>query len=185
MNVAAFLAVALAVGAGTAWHMTEFGSRLSTRTQGPWMQWVTLGRPDADPYARAHAARKGLLPISSSLETSYRAIVDSGGGALNTSCDYVIAMGSLNGAWWSIAAYSSKGLLLPNAAERYAFNTGTVMREVDGRAIIALARDARPGNWIPISGGSQINVVLTVHNTAEQDAATPRTLPEIQRVGCR
>ena len=40
------------------------------------------------------------------------------------------------------------------------------MREPDGRAIITLARDARPGNWLPIGGGSRINLVLTVQDPA-------------------
>lgn len=185
MNVAAFVAVAAAVGLGSAWYAMEIGNRWSTRSIGPWVQWTTAGRPDADPYARAHAARKGLLPISSTIEVAYRADVDSSGGALSSTCEYVIALDGLGGLWWSIAAYGSKGQLVANAAERYGFNTSTVMREADGRALVALARDARPGNWLPIGGGSQINVVLTLLSAGEQDMSGPRVLPEIQRMGCR
>lgn len=163
----------------------EHGHRWSTRTNGPWVQWTTTGRPDADPYARAHAARKGLLPISSTIEAAYLANTDSSGGALTSSCEYVIALDGLGAVWWSIAAYGSKGQLVANAAERFGFNSSTAMREADGRAIVALARDARPGNWLPIGGGSQINVMLTLLSTGELDMNGPRALPEIQRVGCR
>jgi hypothetical protein len=90
-------------------------------------------------------------------------------------------------SFWSIAAYSSKGSLVPNAAERYAFNSWTAMRETDGKAMVTLARDARPGNWLPIGGGSQINIVLTVANAVDggNAPAQPKPLPEITRQGCR
>ena len=77
---------------------------------------------------------------------------------------------------------------MPNVAERYAFTSDTVMREPDGRAIITLARDARPGNWLPIGGGSRINLILTVQDAAWAAAVqegTAKPLPAIQRLGCR
>jgi len=181
-------ALALGGGLGTAWYMIEAGSRLSTRSFGPWMTWVAAGRPDADPYTRAHTVRNALLPIASSLELTYRAKSDSAGGRLNASCDYAIVVEGLEGAWWSIAAFDGQGRLIQNAAERYAYNADTVMREPDGRAVVTLARDARPGNWLPIGGGSRVTLVLTV-----QDAAWATTvreggdkpLPAIQRLACR
>ncbi len=181
-----FAAVAGGVGYGSAWTMIEHGSRASMRSEGPWMHWTMLGRTDADPYARAHVARKGLLPIASNFETSYRADVDSSGARLSSSCEYSLVIEGAQGGFWSIAAYSNKGLLVPNAADRYAFNSWTATKELDGRALITLARDARPGNWLPIGGGSQINLVLTVANTAEQGTpAQLKRLPEIERHGCR
>ena len=182
-NALAFAGVTAAVGLATAWYATEYGTRWSVRSYGPWIQWVTAGRPDGDPYARAHAARKGSLPISTTIENSFRASVDSTGSALSASCEYSITVEGLQGAWWSIAAYGNKGQLVQNAAERYAFNTNTVARDVEGRAVISLARDARPGNWLPISGGSQINIVLTILNAG--GPSKDQALPEIQRVACR
>ena len=61
------------------------------------------------------------------------------------------------------------------------------MREPDGRAIITLARDARPGNWLPI-GGSRVNLVLTVQDPTWAAAVyegNSKPLPPIQRVACR
>ena len=63
-------------------------------------------------------------------------------------------MDGLDGAWWSLAAFDGQGGLIQNAAERYAFSSDSVMREPDGRAVITLARDARPGNWLPIGGAA-------------------------------
>jgi hypothetical protein len=189
INLAVFAAVAIGGGLGTAWYMIESGSRLSTRAFGPWITWTAAGRPEADPYTRAHAARGALLPLASTLELTYQARADSRGGKLTSACDYAIVMEGLDGAWWSLAAFDGKGGLIQNTAERYAFSSDTVMREPDGRAIVTLARDARPGNWLPIGGGSRVTLTLTVQDAAlaaavhEGGAAKP--LPPIQRMACR
>jgi len=187
INVTVFVLLAVGGGLGSAWYMIEAGSRLSTRSSGPWITWSAAGRADADPYTRAHTVRNGLLPLASTLEITYQAKADSRGGRLHSGCEYTIVMDNLGGTWWSLAAFDGQGGLMPNAAERYAFNSANVMREPDGRAIIALARDARPGNWLPISG-SRVNLVLTVQDPAWAAAVYEggaKPLPAIQRLACR
>jgi len=189
INVSAFVALAVGGGLGTAWYMMDSGSRLSTRTLGPWVTWTTAGRPDADPYTRAHTSRNALLPISSTLELTYVATSDSNGGRLHSACEYAIVMEDTEIAWWGLAAFDGRGGLIQNAAERYAFNSETVMREPDGHVVITLARDARAGNWLPIGGGSRVTLVMTVQDAAWAAASmvngAPKPLPEIQRVACR
>lgn len=189
INVLAFAVLAVGGGLGTAWYMVEAGSRLSTRTSGPWVTWSTAGRTDADPYTRAHTMRNALLPIASTLELTFRAKTDSRGGRLHVGCEYAIVVEPFDGGgWWSLAAFDARGNLMPNAAERYAFTSDTAMREPDGRAVITLARDARPGNWLPIGGSSRINLILTVQNANWVAAANDsggRPLPAIERVACR
>jgi hypothetical protein len=188
-NVLVFVALAFGGGLGTAWYMIEGGSRLSTRTFGPWTTWVAAGRPDADPYTRAHTARDGLLPLATTLELTYRAKADSAGGRLHSGCEYTIVMDNLDGTWWSLGAFDSKGGLIQNPAERYGYNRDTAMREPDGRAVITLARDARPGNWLPIGGGSRINLVFTVDDpswaAAMYEGGAVRSMPQIQKTSCR
>jgi hypothetical protein len=189
INLVVFAALAVGGGAGTAWYMIEAGSRLSTRTFGPWTAWTVAGRPDADPYTRAHTARNGLLPVSSTLEITFRAKTDSRGGRLTSSCDYTIVLRDPEPAWWSLAVFDGQGKLVQNGAERYAFNNRTAMREPDGRVAIGVARDARPGNWLPSGRSGRIVLVLTVQDAAFaasiHDAAQAKALPEIQRTGCR
>jgi hypothetical protein len=189
INLVALALLAVGGGLGTAWYMMETGSRLSTRTFGPWVTWPSAGRPEADPYTRAHTVRNALLPLASTLELTYQARLDSRGGRLTSGCDYAIVMESLDGAWWSLAAFDGKGGLIQNAAERYAFSSDTVMREPDGRAIITLARDARPGNWLPIGGGSRVTLTLTVQDaaaaTAMYEGGAVKPLPPIERMSCR
>lgn len=188
VNLLVFAALALGGGLGSAWYAIDSGWRFSTRSFGPWTTWPLAGRPEADPYTRAHIAHTALLPLSSTLELTYRARADSTGGRLTSACDYAIIIEGLESVWWSIAAYGGQGQLIQNTAERYGFNTSTVMREPDGRAVIMLARDARPGNWLPV-GGSRLSVVLTVQDAtwaaSVQDGGPPKPLPEIQKLACR
>jgi hypothetical protein len=188
-NLAAFAAIAVVGGLGSAWYMVEAGSELSTLSSGPWVAWTAAGRPEADPYTRAHTVRNALLPIASTLELTYRARTDSRGGKLTSSCDYAIVVPSLDNTWWNLAAFDTRGRLINNAAERYAFTSDTVLRESDGRAVIALGRDARPGNWLPIGGGGRFLLILTLQDAALASAAYEggRTakLPAIERVACR
>lgn len=189
LNLAVLVAVAVGGGFGTAWYMIEGGSRLSTRTLGPWTIWTAAGKPDADPYTRAHIARNALLPLSSTLELTYIARSDSANGWLSSSCDYAIVVDGPDPTWWSLAAFDGRGGLIANAAERYAFNAQTVMREPDGRSVITLARDARPGNWLPIGTASGLTLLLTIQDAAwaaaAQDGSAMKSLPEIQRIACR
>jgi hypothetical protein len=189
VNVLAFVGLAIGGGLGTAWYMVENGSRFSTYTFGPWTIWSAAGRPDADPYTRAHTLSNAMLPLSSTLEVTYTATADSANARLSSACEYAIVVESFDPAWWSLAAFDAKGGVIANAADRYAFNAETVMREPDGRAVITLARDARPGNWIPLGGAGRITLLLTVQDNrwaaAAQEGTTAKALPEIQRIACR
>jgi hypothetical protein len=189
LNIVVFAALGLGGGLGSAWYMIEAGSPLSTRSFGPWVAWTSAGRLEADPYTRAHTARNALLPLSSTLQVAFRAKTDSSGGRLTSTCDYALLIDDLSPAWWSLAVFDVQGRLIANSAERHAFNSATAMREPDGRALVTVARDARPGNWLPSGRGNRIVLVLTVQDQATasivHEGGTPKALPEIQRTGCR
>jgi hypothetical protein len=189
LNLALFLGVSLGGGLATAWYMIEAGSRLSTRTFGPWVTWVAAGRPEADPYTRAHIARNGLLPLSSTAVLTFKAKTDSRGSQLSSACDYAVIMDDFDPTWWALAVYDGQGRLVANAADRYAFNSSTAMHRVDGSTVINLSRDARPGNWLPTGRSNRIVLVLTVQDaswaTAIHDGANPRSMPQIVRSACR
>jgi hypothetical protein len=189
LNLALFLAVSLGGGLGTAWYMIEAGSRLSARTFGPWVTWIAAGRPEADPYTRAHVAWNGLMPLSSTAELTFKAKNDGRGVQLNSACDYAVILEDFDPAWWSIAVYDGYGRLIANSADRYAFNSSTVMRGLDGRTVITLSRDARPGNWLPTGRSNRIVLVLTVQDaawaTAIYEGGSPRAMPQLVRSACR
>ncbi len=189
-NVLVFALVAGLAGLGSAWHMVEKGSSLVTASSGPWVAWTHAGRTDTDPYTRAHVVRRGLLPLTSSLALTYEAELDSEGKRIHSACEYAIDVTGLDASWWSLAVFDDSGSLIRNTAERHAYNSATIVRDLEGRAIVALARDARPGNWLPTGGAGRLALMLTLQD-AKWVAATlnpqgkPKPMPEIQRVACR
>jgi hypothetical protein len=188
VNLAAIAILGVGGGLGSAWYMVEAGSRLTTRSFGPWTTWLAAGRPDADPYTRAHTTRNALLPIASTLELTFYAKTDSEGAQLQSACDYAVSVEGLEAAWWNLAAFDRRGGLIPNGADRYAFSSDNAMREPDGRAVIVVARDARPGNWLPVGAG-KITLALTVQDAAMAAAVHTggriKAMPAIRKVGCR
>jgi hypothetical protein len=186
---AVFIGIALLGGIGSAWVMIHSGSRLTTTTQGPWVSWPTAGRPDADPYTRAHTVRLGLLPFNPSLALTYHARADDDGARIHSSCDYRVSLDAMDAAWWSLAVFDDEGRVIRNPALRYAYNAATIVREIDGKADVVLARDARPGNWLPTAGAGNITLALTVQDPrwtqqSLDDQQKPKVLPLVRKIGC-
>jgi hypothetical protein len=55
--------------------------------------------------------------------------------------------------------------------------------------MVALARDARPGNWLPTGGAGRLALTLTTIDATTpvlvKAGAAPKPLPAIRRVQCR
>lgn len=191
-NIGLFVGLVLLLGIGSSWYMIDVGTRLTTERQGPWVAWTQAASRDVDPYTRAHFARKGSLPLSGSIATTYEARFDGEGQRLHSSCEYLIESGPLDAAWWSLAVYDDYGLLIPNTADRHAFDSQTLAPNADGSFYIVLARDARPGNWLPVGGAGRLTLQLTLLQphiaqlAVDPSAETRRlALPVIRRIACR
>jgi hypothetical protein len=141
-------------------------------------------------YTKAHVARSGRLPLSSTVARYFTARTDSSGWALSSSCEYVIEGGPINARWWSLAVYDEYGGLIDNPSARYSFNSEEMLRHADGSYRVFLSRQARPENWLP-SGTAHQNLVLMlrVYNPRETDASgvglvPGERLPKIERKSC-
>ncbi len=184
-NLGLFIGIALVGGIGSSWYMIEVGSPLTTVKAGPWVSWPAAGTPHADPYTRARAARHGSLPISGTIARTWEARTDNTGQRLHSSCDYAVVGRGLNEGWWTIAVYDDNGHLIPNPADRHAFNSSTIMRGADGSFVVSLARDARPGNWLPTGGAGRLRLVLALLESGDGLSQGGSGLPDIQKVACR
>lgn len=187
---ALFIGIVLIGGIGSHWYMVHAGSIFSVDRIGPWESWANAAKRDSDPYTRAHFARLGTLPFSADISRTYVARQDSVGGALYSSCDYAIEGHDFAARWWSITVFDDDGALIPNTAGRHAFSRDTVAIAPDGRFVISLARDARPGNWLPTGGAGRLAIMLVLQNGNVTIAETTRQrdeeqLPEIVRIKCR
>lgn len=188
-RVGIFMLLSIVAGLGSSWYLTRNPSPITARVYGPWVEWRNAGTVDADPYTRARFARTGELVLSSAVVRRYEARADSTGQNLASGCDYVIEGAGLPGRWWSIAVYNDRGGLIANAADRYGFNSEQVALQPGGGFLIALARDAQPGNWLPTGGAGRLVVVLTLSGVTPVSALsnTPEAepdLPLIRRVTC-
>jgi hypothetical protein len=141
--VIATFAAALFIGTGSAWYVIDHGTPLTTERIGPWASWTTEGNPLADPYTKAHLARSGRLPLSSTAARYFVARTDSDGYALSASCEYAIAGPSINARWWSLAAYDDQGFVIGNPSQRYN-NSNELLRRADGTYRVNLSKNARP-----------------------------------------
>jgi hypothetical protein len=183
-------AVALILGIGSAWYMIERGSLLTTAKDGPWRSWLSEGNPSADPYTRAHLARSGRLPLTSTVARYFVARTDDRGATLSSSCEYLIVGAPLAARWWSLAAYDEYGSLIPNPSGRYSFNSEETIRRSDGSFRVKLSRKARPENWLPSgSGRRNLILVLRVYGPRDTDVSgigqiPADRLPKIERIRC-
>lgn len=185
LNVLLFIGVAVLGGLGSSWYMVEKGSRLTTRTSGPWITWTAAGRADADPYTRAHFLRRGMLPVSAALTQTFEASTDSDGLVLYSTCEYLVEGAEPQASFWSLAAFDEKGNMIQNLAERHSFNSATIMRPASGRLEIRLARNARPGNWLPTGTVGRFTLLLSLQEAVPGEDGAPQALPTIRKVACR
>lgn len=190
-TVTVALTIMLAIGAGiwSSRYMIARGSPLSVATYGPWQQWPAIGRDSADPYTKAHMITTGKLRISSDSAGIFEARTDTEGARLHSSCNYVIDGANMQGLWWSLGVFDSRGNLIANDADRYEFTADTIAPNPNGSFVVTLGRDARPGNWLPTSGAGRLVLVLTVLDPAtglssEERAERNTHLPIIKREGC-
>lgn len=187
----ATFALALVLGIGSAWYMIERGSPLTTVKAGPWESWLAEGNPHADPYTKAHLARSGRLPLTSTAARYFIARHDDQGSSLTSSCEYAIVGRPLNARWWSLAVYDDQGSLIDNPSGRYSFNSEEAIRRADGTFHVTLSRNARPENWLPAGEeyGRGLTLMLRVYGPRDTDVLgigqiPDERLPKIERIIC-
>lgn len=189
-DYAMFIGFVLIAGIGSSWYMVDTGSALTTERVGPWVTWLSAARPDADPYTRAHFARMGTLPMSTEVAQTLTSRYDDNGSRLHSSCEYVIKGHDIAGSWWSLAVFDDDGRVISNPADRYAFTSDTIALKPGGDYAVTLARDARPGNWLPTGGAGRLALVLTIVDlglgSSEKDREEEKNpIPSIEQVACR
>lgn len=184
-NAILLVALSLALGIGSAFLIVEHGTRLTTQRSGPWHMWFQSGNRDLDPYTRARQAKLGHLPLSTQIAATWQARYDVEGRRLHSSCEYLIEAEPVDATWFSLAVYDDHGMLIPNSAERHSFTSHTIATNPDGSFFVVLAREARPGNWLPVGGAGRLSLVLTLVEPKPSVAESALQLPNIRRIACR
>lgn len=155
---------------------------------GPWIRWPKNGSMAIDPYARAMLARSGELPLGTAEGLSFLARTDSTGGTLRANCDYVVSSPVPPTRYWTLSLYSPSGALVDNPAKRFDFTSAEVLRAADGSFQIAISRDAKPGNWLPVGNVPRFAIVLRLYDTLFDFGAAKvegTAMPKIVRGHCK
>ncbi len=154
---------------------------------GPWVTHPQIGTTAIDPYVQADLARSGAVPLSASEGLSFAAITDDTGYRLVATCSYRLSGDFPPARFWTLTATGPGGRAWDDVARRSVFTSTSVVRDADGRATIDLGPEARPGNWLALSGDGPITLTLRLYgtplsgNTAELAGAS---LPSLSRQGC-
>ncbi|HZP20068.1 MAG TPA: DUF1214 domain-containing protein [Bauldia sp.] len=181
------IAIAAALGIGSAWYVIDRGAVFGTVTVGAWTAWPASGQPDADPYAVAWLARTGEVPLGAGEGIAFTATADSSGRPLTAACDYTVRGQTPAARLWTLAAYAFGDAGGAPAPDRSSINSRILVRQPDGSFAIALSPEVQPGNWVPLQAGRNFRLVLRLYDTPVTTGSrlTDMVLPEIVRGACR
>ncbi len=154
---------------------------------GAWTAYPRIGSSEIDPYARANLAISGEAPLGSGEGIAFMAETDDQGEALDARCDYVLRGPVPAARFWTLSAHDSDGAPRANIANRYGLVSTALLRRADGSFDIIAARQARPGNWLPLGEKSRFVLVLRLYDalaSGSADALDGVSTPTITRDAC-
>jgi hypothetical protein len=153
---------------------------------GPWTAWPSVGGAEIDPYARAVVARSGEAPLGRDQGLAFIASDDSDGAPLDGACEYRIVDPLPTARFWTLSLATPAGALIANPTGRYGFSSVDVLRREGGAFEIAVARNARAGNWLSPGEARRFVVMLRLYDTPlDTDAhPDPQSFPKIVKQKC-
>jgi hypothetical protein len=176
-----------ALGLATTYEALEHGIAFDAVQAGPWTGLPKNGSLQIDPYARAMLAQTAELPLGNAEGLSFIAHADSAGAVLQPRCDYVVSGSVPTTRYWTLSLVTPTGFLIDNPAKRFGFTSAEIVRAPDGTFAIAVARQARPGNWLPLGSAKAYVLMLRLYDTL-LDFGTVKAgeaaLPKIVRGKC-
>jgi hypothetical protein len=181
------LLLAATIGLSATWFALTRGVAFGSLTIGAWTAWPKSGSQDIDPYAHATISRDGELPIGMGDGVSFLARTDDQGHEFDGRCTFVLSGMTPPARYWTVTLYNLQGGLVENAIHRHGFTSEEIVRNVDGRFSIAVAPQARPGNWLPTGGIEHFVLVWRLYDTPIGVATTTMQegpMPAIERKGC-
>ena len=186
IDIAIAIVVALGVGMGSVWYTVGSFDALAHARNGPWDAVIVTGVRDATPYMRAILARTAATPLPATEALIFHASTDSAGKALRAECTYRIASAEIESRWWTLSVTDEDGNLVPNALERYALSSASILRERDGSFEVVMSPRIRAGNWLPSPPSGRVRLTLGLYDTRlyTNGGLAEIPLPRITAEGC-
>jgi hypothetical protein len=190
LNTFRFLIVGLAgtiLGFLITYRVLQRGPIFDVVSAGPWTTVPKTGSLDIDPYSQAIEARSAELPLGTAEGLTFIARTDSSGAALQPHCDYGVSGSVPATRYWTLTLVTPRGFLIDNPAKRFGFTSAELVRAADGTFDITVARQARPGNWLPLGKPQPFVLMLRLYDTL-LDFGTSRVdasaMPKIAKSRC-
>lgn len=179
--------LALGLGIGSAYWVLGGEYPFGGVRIGAWKTWPKLGSRNADPYARAIVTRRGDVPLAVGEGLSLSATIDSGGARLDSSCSYRIGAITAQARLWTLSLYDGDGAPVSSDLGRSSFTSAEILRDPDGKFVVMLSREAKPGNWLQLPKSGMFSLVLRLYDTPAASgsaALDPTAFPPIERLEC-
>ncbi|MDP2357125.1 MAG: DUF1214 domain-containing protein [Beijerinckiaceae bacterium] len=176
-----------ALGLGATWYALGGGVSFGFVELGPWRGNPRAAYADADPYTRAARARTGQSPLSQAEGLTFFASVDDDGARLDPRCAYTIGGAIPAARLWTLSSLDRNGKPIANAVGRNAISSIEIVRDQDGRFEIAVASEARAGNWLPIARNEPFQLMLRLYDATGSAAAgvmAREQMPAISKGSC-
>ena len=152
-----------------------------------WTAYPNAGSRDADPYARARAARTGRIALGSAEGLAFVAKLDGENRPIQANCSYTISGKTASARAWTLritdeqlstAAYQDDDL--PE------IHSGNVLRNSEGAFSIDVSSNFRSGNWAQFVGSGNRYFVITLYDTsvASTTGISNFGMPSIKRKSC-
>jgi hypothetical protein len=172
--------------AATAFTVTR-GFGFDIVKAGPWRGVPQVPASGGDPYARAAISRSGQAPLGSAEGLAFTAALDTSGARLSANCDYKISGAMPSARFWTLTVTDSDGRLVESPGKRAGFTSGDIVRDAQGGYVIRLAREARSGNWLPLSMQGRFMLTLRLYDSPHSLSAgvlDASEMPQITRERC-
>lgn len=179
--------IASAIGLGLSYYTLADGRYFGASQWGPWVTRADVGAPEPDPYTRAFLSSVTALQLGRTEGVQFIAVVDGNDEPIVANCNYHVSGQTPVAAFWTLRAtdYDGTNLASPDGAPA-SFNSKRVTRDNQGVASINIGPALAPGNWLEISGGDEIQLILTFYDASFLAGTTSEVsnLPTITKVGC-
>lgn len=180
------LLLALALGLGSAYLALRDDPPFGGVRLGPWIAWLKLGSPEADPYMRAITAKRSDVPLAAGEGLTFRAEVDSEGRRLNSACSYRIGSSAPAARLWTLTLYDQSERLPVTQLGRRGFTSAEILRDAEDGFTILLSREFQPGNWLQLPSSGAFSLILRLYDPPgiAGSIVEESNFPAIQRLGC-
>jgi len=188
LTVAYVLCLAFALGSYSAWAVTDRFAGFSALSIGQWTGFPLAGSQDADPYARAHAARNGGIALGAAEGLAFSAGRDADDVMIEGNCSYAIEGRLPASRLWTLRIVDQDGATL-TAPDGLPARTHSraILHNSDGSIRISLSDTAEPDNWLHLDHEGPVRFVLTLYDTAiaTSTGLIDFSMPDVRRLECR